>query len=368
MNLNPTILQICPHDTAPFDALCRNVHMAAQAADIKVHSVFLAPAHAEPLPFATYFNIDDLAAGGTLRQVMRQRLSDPVFEGIDWDLVLCHRYRAYRALVASKLPKAKSVVIAHEYGLLDKWQRRLHRLVLAPSVRFAGVSPPVAKALAKITDQAIVIGNTLDVAAADNQLLSKSEALAELGLPEGPPTIAVVGRLHYKKRPDLALQAYQLLCKKHQFEQPPRLVFLGTGDLERGLRARAGYDVHFSGHVPNAARLYSAFDAVLYPAVADSFGMVVLEALFAGVPVVTQAQHGPQYVLGPLGTYAADDTPEAYAHALAETFTLDRDHYATAARARIEQHFSLTTLQRTLQQLISEVTPEEDIIPSGFIS
>ena len=355
------ILQLCPHDTAPFDALTHNLRLAADTLGHETTTVFLAPASREPLPGADYLNVTDLNDQRSLVRGLNE------YRGREWDLIICHRYRTYRALAGSRLPNSKSVVLAHEYGLLGKWQRRLHRRLFGRDVRFAGVSPPVANELAAVTDQAIVIGNSLDTAGADEALLSREDALAELGLPPGErsregPIVGLVGRVHYKKRPELAFAAFKRYAAQRG---GARLIVVGTGELEQGLRARAGHNVHFAGRVPNAARVYRAFDAVLYPAVADSFGMVPLEALFAGVPVITTDAHGPGFVLGPHGIYVAADTAEGYADGLIAAEAIDRGMLFREGRARIEQRFSIAPLARTVQQLIVEVADEEEVA-QGF--
>ena len=135
-------------------------------------------------------------------------------------------------------------------------------------------------------------------------------------------------------------------------------MILGDGELRESLQALAGEGVFFTGNVPQARNYMQAFDVLLYPAVADSFGMVVLEAMDAGVPVVTQRQHGPAYVLGDLGCYATDDSPEAYALALHKALTMDRSMLQIQGQERISQQFSVSAMARMLDHLMIEgVTP-----------
>ena len=44
-----------------------------------------------------------------------------------WDLVLCHRYRSIRAAGKLPVPQHRVVGVAHEFGLMQGWRRRLYR-------------------------------------------------------------------------------------------------------------------------------------------------------------------------------------------------------------------------------------------------
>jgi glycosyltransferase involved in cell wall biosynthesis len=212
--LKRRVLQICPHDVMPFGELCARYQQAAAQLGVDVTTVFLSPAHDQPLAHAEYLQCTDLADTKGLRRALHQYASE------SWDLVLCHRYRSYWAVVRTPLAANHCVVLAHEYGLMDRWQRRLNRTLFAADMTFAGVSTGVAEEL--MASEPVVLPNVVDVEQARQQLLSQQDALAALGLGPGGFTVGVVGRLHYKKRPTLALQAFQAFAANHS---NARLVF-----------------------------------------------------------------------------------------------------------------------------------------------
>ncbi len=345
------ILQICPHDSAPFGDLCRRYVQAAASIDIATTSVYLAPPEKQPLAYAEYLGFDNLADTAALRKALA-----PYGEH-HWDMVLCHRYRPYWAVARSPLAQYPCVVLAHEFGLMDRWQRRLARQLFARQFKFTGVSPAVAAQLSRSVGRAGVLPNVLDPQH-DPALVDKSQALSALGLEPGPFTIGLVGRLHYKKRPDLAVQAFQVFRQSHP---EARLVVLGAGDRnELTPKGQSAPDmsapdmggVHLMGVVPGAAKLFSAFDVLLHTAELEPFVMVVLEAMAAGVPVVTRRAGGPEYVLGDLGVYAAQPTAVAFAEALEKVLTLDRETYQNAGRHRIQDYFSIEALAKALEHLL----------------
>lgn len=354
------ILQICPHDSAPFGALVQLYQQAAATLQLDVENVILGQPAGSPLPGTTYLGLTDLSQTRAISQALN------AWSQQNWTLVLCHRYRAYWAVVRSRLgrrPHQSTIAVAHEYGLLERWQRRVNRRLWAPQVQFAGVSAPVAQELAAITGQHLVLPNGLDAVTNRARLETRVSARQFLGVPDDCLVVGVVGRLHYKKRPQLALQGFAQFCRT-QSAQPARLVFLGEGEQRAELQQMADalnaelahVDVHLPGVVPDAQRYMCAFDVLLYPAVADSFGMVALEAMDAGVPVVCKPGHGPGAVLGDLGNYVEQDTPDGYAAALVKALAQDPAALLLAGRQRVDQQFSVSAVARALDAVLIEAS------------
>ena len=341
------LLQICPHDSAPFGDLLQVYQQAAQAANLQCRTIVLSSPSGQPLPNCEYLGLSNLSQTGKLKRLLRNWVR------ADWDLVLCHRYRAYLGAVKAGVDKQRCVTLAHEFGFFNKWRRRLNRQLFASEVHFAGVSRPVSEELAHITGHSMILPNALDAESVRKQALSRDNALRGLGLAAGGFTIGVVGRLHYKKRPELAYQAYLSFKQRNP---RARLVFVGEGELSTQLKQFNDPDVFFTGQVEDARRYFKAFDALLYPAVADSFGMVPLEAMNLGVPVVCLKKHGPAYVLGPLGYYAQEDSAAGYATALQQVLGADTHELAKLGAERVEQHFSISAVTRTLDHLLIEMT------------
>jgi phosphatidylinositol alpha-mannosyltransferase len=107
---------------------------------------------------------------------------------------------------------------------------------------------------------------------------------------DGKVNILFVGRLERRKGLDCLLVAYGRAKK----EFPSlRLIVVGTGAKLPRYESMVGEndlaDVVFAGFVPktNLARYYSSADICCFPATsAESFGIVLLEAMASGKPVV----------------------------------------------------------------------------------
>jgi glycosyltransferase involved in cell wall biosynthesis len=155
-------------------------------------------------------------------------------------------------------------------------------------------------------DRAVVEGASLLHATSDSehdtlrQLLPRVPvALIPNGIDVPPPrpqrrqpprTILFVGRVHAIKRLDLLVDAFALVRARHS---DVRLVIAGPdeGRLRRALVARAGAHasaIDWTGAVDDTRRAMLLADAAALVMCSDSesFGMSVLEAMAASVPVV----------------------------------------------------------------------------------
>ncbi len=132
--------------------------------------------------------------------------------------------------------------------------------------------------------------------------MSRMEARRALGLGEGDPLCLSVGRLAREKNQAFLLSAWILILR----DLPAaRLVLVGEGDdgprLERMTRDLGiGERVRFVGVVPHEAvgDYYRAADLFLFPSTSETQGIVVLEAVAAGLPVVAVASDAAEDLLG----------------------------------------------------------------------
>jgi glycosyltransferase involved in cell wall biosynthesis len=119
--------------------------------------------------------------------------------------------------------------------------------------------------------------------AIDVDFFSRPAPRAELGV-DGT-TYVYVGRLWRGKGLDVLLDAYKRL-------RDASLVLVGDGDEEPRLRERVARErienVVFAGfrHREELPAIYAAADVFVFPTLGDPYGLVVDEALAAGLPVV----------------------------------------------------------------------------------
>lgn len=103
------------------------------------------------------------------------------------------------------------------------------------------------------------------------------------------PVALFVGRVSYEKN----IEAFLRL------DLPGTKVVCGVGPVEAQLKAKYP-GVHWVGLLPRPelARLYAAADVFVFPSRADTFGLVMVEAMACGVPVAAYPVDGPLTVLG----------------------------------------------------------------------
>ena len=119
------------------------------------------------------------------------------------------------------------------------------------------------------------------------------------------------GRLASYKRVDLAVEVCTRLGRP--------LVVAGDGEMMQQLKAKAGPSVRFVGRQDDAAvrELMSRSRALLFPGEED-FGIIPVEAMSSGVPVIAYGRGGATETVvdGETGLLFAEQTPESLADAL----------------------------------------------------
>jgi glycosyltransferase involved in cell wall biosynthesis len=171
------------------------------------------------------------------------------------------------------------------------------------------------------------------------ELISLADWRALLGHhPAASPrfTVLYVGRLYRRKRVDVLLRAAALLRPRIP-ELELRIV--GRGPCEAALRALPGGAV-WLGDVSRAqlASEYNRASVFCLPSVQEGFGIVLLEAMAAGLPIVaSRAAAIPE--TAPHAALVEPDRPEALAAAIERLYhsTADRETNAAAGLRWVEQ-------------------------------
>lgn len=226
------------------------------------------------------------------------------------------------SLAASLRSPAPVVGTFHAWSEDDRAYRLarplLRRAVSHLAARVA-VSPAAARyhagALGLRTTDFTVVPNAVDVAR-----FADAEPFPEVRA--GGPVLLFVGRLERRKGLEQLILAFTML----KTTRPDvRLLVIGDGPerdrCQALLPARLRVDVDFLGRVDQAdlPRFYRSADVFVSPALGgESFGIVLLEAMAAGAPVVASDLPGYRSVVedGVTGRLVARDDPRALAAAV----------------------------------------------------
>lgn len=177
----------------------------------------------------------------------------------------------------------------------------------------------------------------------------------KLGLPGTGPLLVYAGRIDNEKRADRLITMFKLL--------PPDLgaamVMIGDGKLRAGLESQAqGLPIAFTGFEHSRGELARALaSADLYvSAMADeTFGISVLEAQAAGLPVVGVASGAmPDRVPAGLGLLGPVDDAQAMADNVVALWRGDYKAIGGAARAHVAVNYSWSA---TFARLFGEIYP-----------
>ncbi len=160
-------------------------------------------------------------------------------------------------------------------------------VIIATTQSYANESPY----LKRYSDKIVVIPNGINVDEVTTPL-TREESRKRLGLPADVPIILFFGSLVQYKGPDILLKAFKRINDEFSNAE---LIFAGRGPMLSelsNLSKELGVEKHvtFAGFVEDDLKplYYKASDIFCLPSttMAESFGIVNLEAMAAGIPIV----------------------------------------------------------------------------------
>nr|QBM04659.1 glycosyltransferase family 1 protein [uncultured bacterium] len=170
-----------------------------------------------------------------------------------------------------------------------------------------------------------------------------------LGLPPATRLALFVGRAAPEKNLPVLVEAFGRLGAGYH------LLLVGPG---MPAVRQANVTVR-SRYVRGAAlsRLLASADVFVHAGDCETFGLVVLEAMASGTPVVVSARGAlPELVTPGTGLVAGTPTPDAMAAAVRDLFEQDRDAMGAQARhwaqARWDWTIQMNQLRQTYEQLV----------------
>jgi glycosyltransferase involved in cell wall biosynthesis len=169
----------------------------------------------------------------------------------------------------------------------------------------------------------------------------------QLGVGDGDVLLVLVARLREEKGHLTAISAVTTLASL--VERRVHLAFVGTGDYENVIREAVTEDerltVHFAGHQDDVALWFASADVNLMPSYAEPFGLVAVEAMSSGRPLVASAVDGLLEIVedGVSGLLVPPHDSDALAAAIKRTLN-DRQlatHLASGGAERVATAFTI---------------------------
>ena len=210
----------------------------------------------------------------------------------NFTLCIAHRFKPiYIALFGSKLPV---IGVHHAFGDYKRRSRQILANHFRKRLRLLGVSNAVRDDmrgnLPKFKEEHIqTLYNRIDVDAVQAEQVSREAAREFLSLPQDAWIVGNVGRLHPDKDQTTLIKGFAKALP--ELPEGSLLAIMGSGRLEQQLKQLAvdlnvADSVCFLGQIPNGRRYFKAFDLFALTSDHEPFGMVLLEAMAAGVPVI----------------------------------------------------------------------------------
>ena len=303
------VLQISHDYEGPFQQVCRQYCEGFGECDVT--TVYLRGFRSDAVSRATggdrvvYFEQPE----GSLRGIKFNsifRLAS-MFRKHSYDVVIAHRYKAIyiAGMMSFFFPIKVLLGVAHEHKVFKRKTRSLFVTFWRKNIELVAVSKSVKEDILQYCPslepqgRIHVLGNAIDP---EGSLLTRKESRERMGIPPERFCFGTVGRLVDKKEHDQLLRAYAKVQSEHN-----HLVIVGDGyrkDHMQKLARQLGVQeqVTFTGYVPDARKMFTGFDTFVFTSGRnEAFGIVLLEAMRAGVAVISSDAPGPSEVIGDAG-------------------------------------------------------------------
>jgi glycosyltransferase involved in cell wall biosynthesis len=204
-----------------------------------------------------------------------------------------------------------------------------------------------------ITSPTVTIPRGVDIP--EIQPDAKAKLRAKYNIPLDAPIILFLSRLHYKKRPELLIEALHQVKSKH-----PNIYLLlaGSGDseyIEQLKQLLHQLDLHhctrFTGFVTGQDKdlVLQGSDLFVLPSFSENFGIAVVEAMAAGLPVIItpEVQIAPEIEQANAGLIVKGNR-ESVASAIAQLLASEKQKLGQNAQTLVKQSYSWPAIAERL--------------------
>ncbi|WP_420024725.1 glycosyltransferase (plasmid) [Cereibacter azotoformans] len=327
---------ICQEADGPIPDILRNFGWS-------IHEIGLAPGILNPAWHARAYQI--------ARSFKPDIVHGAVYEG-----------EALACSIGLRMPSVKVIMEETSDPVNRRWTG--NALMQAMCMRAdvcVGVSPKVSGYLRdrlKIPERKIRTVNNAVPEAETPPAERLQEMRATLGVRPGDLIIGSVGRVYdgHKRFSDL-IQALPAVRERHP---TARLLIVGDGpdramltELAQSMKVEP--DVIFAGYQGNARDFYHVMDVFALASAHEAFGLVLVEAMLAGVPIVATAVGGIPFVLdgGRAGRLVPPLDPSTLSAAIVDLLDnpSERARLAAEGLSRARSEFSASRYVAEIDQL-----------------
>ena len=352
------VLQFCHGYDGPFLDCARQYAALFVGTEYKVCTVYLTGSPSDEVVqgsasdeviFLAYSSRDvrglKLRAIQDIRKIVRTR---------SFTFCIAHRFKPiYVALLGTDLPV---IGVHHAFGDYKRRSRKLFASFFKSRLSLLGVSNAVRDDIRAClpswpAERIQTLYNRIDIEAVQAEQVTRESARDFLGLPQEAWVVGNVGRLHPDKDQATLIRGFAQALP--QLPTGSLLAIMGRGQLEASLKNLASElgvsgQVRFLGQVANGRRYFKAFDVFALTSDHEPFGMVLLEAMAAGVPVICSDCGGGREVVEGGGILFALADSHSLALALRQQAAAPGEGQVAASRLQL---FSDETARAAFWQL-----------------
>ncbi len=281
-----------------------------------------------------------------------------LFQNNRYDIVIAHRYKAiYLAGIVSFFFPIKVIYgVAHEFKIFHRTLRAFFITRLRPDIQVIAVSNSLADDIIAdcpslgIQSRIHVLENAIDPTL-EREIVSRDEARKRFDLPVNVFCFGTVGRLIARKYQDLLIKAYSQVAAPDNC-----LVVVGSGPQESSLKTLAinlgiEQQVIFVGNVDQAYKYYRAFDAFVFTSDnREAFGVVLLEAMLAKVPVICSDANMPREIVAATGLIFQTGDVDELVKQMKRLKSLDEDQYRSMQQSGFDRVITEFAANRFVQR------------------
>lgn len=311
------------------------------------------------------------SVGCTVERIGIQWDFDPVgffrtlahFRRNEYDVVHLHLMHANVYGVPAARIAGVPTVVATKHNDEQFWQKRtvnaIHNFLLDRIDAVITISDHVRRYLCDVTDvdpsKVETVHYGFDPSPFDDIDEDSVQAVRREFAADDAPLVGTVARLTEQKDLPTLLRAHQRVLEDHS---DAHLAVVGRGERESALKRHASElgirdSVTFAGFRRDIPELMHAFDLFALPSRWEGFGVVFMEAMAAGTPIVASNTSAiPEVVAdGQNGVLCAPGDADSFASAIADLLgDPERAYsYGASGRERLETEF-------TIDRMVSETS------------
>jgi L-malate glycosyltransferase len=245
-----------------------------------------------------------------------------VIKKIQPEIIHTHLFQPRIYTTFAHLLYNRAVLLTHKHSIVNPGKHHIFMLLEMVAILFnkkiIAISDSVKESLYKYEfipkSKIFVLTNSIDYLKFNEASKNKTYLI------EKSIVIGTVGRVERVKGIKYLLLAMQIILQQYP---NARLEIIGDGSQLNKLKSLAeklgiSNSIIFFGKLANPIPNYRRMDVFVLPSLLEGFGIVLLEAMAAGIPVVATNIHGIKEVIvdGKSGILVPPKNPEAIAKAV----------------------------------------------------